>query len=239
MCSTTWCSRLPERGKTLQSLPAGFPTGVIFDMDGLLLDSERLARDAFVAACTEHGWTADLDVYHQCIGSTSQATETRLRAHFGEKFPYRAVDTSWSRHYHARLAKAPVPKKSGALELLQYLVNVKVPRALATSTARVTAERKLHDSGLLDYFEHRVCGGETPRGKPYPEPYQAAAERLGLKPEQCLALEDSGNGVRSAHAAGCVVIQIPDLVSPGPELSELDHQIVESLTDVLRLLKER
>jgi HAD superfamily hydrolase (TIGR01509 family) len=208
-------------------------------MDGLLLDSERLARDAFITACTEHGWAVDLDVYHQCIGSTAEGTEQILREHLGEKFPYQAVDTSWNRHYHARLAKSPVPKKSGALELLQYLVEVKVPRALATSTKRATAERKLYDSGLLDFFEHRVCGGETRRGKPYPEPYQAAAARLQLEPQQCLALEDSANGVRSAHAAGCVVIQIPDLVPPGTELGELDHLILESLTDVLWMLKKK
>jgi HAD superfamily hydrolase (TIGR01509 family) len=207
-------------------------------MDGLLLDSERLARDAFVLACGDHGWTADLDVYHQCIGSTSEATENILRDHFGADFPYEAVDASWSRHYHARLAEAPVPVKAGALELLQHLVEIDVPRALATSTRRATAERKLADSGLLDFFEHTVCGGETERGKPHPEPYQEAAQLLGFEPAECMALEDSANGVRSAHAAGCVVIQVPDLVAPAAELSKLEHVIVDSLTEVLRLLKK-
>jgi len=207
-------------------------------MDGLLLDSERLARDAFVRACGDHGWTADLDVYHQCIGSTYDATEKILKDSFGADFPYEAVDASWSNHYHARLAAAPVPLKAGALELLQYLVEVDVPRALATSTRRATAERKLADSGLLDFFEHTVCGGETERGKPHPEPYREAARRLGVEPVECMALEDSANGVRSAHAAGCVVIQVPDLVAPASELRKLDHVIVDSLTEVLRLLKK-
>ena len=207
-------------------------------MDGLLLDSERLARDAFVTACAEFGWAVDLDVYHRCIGSSHEGTEMILREHFGEKFPYADVDASWSRHYHARLATAPVPLKAGAVELLKYLVDVNVPRALATSTRRATAEHKLQDSGLLEFFEHTVCGGEAQRGKPHPEPYLLAAARLGLDPEQCLALEDSANGVRSAHAAGCLVVQIPDLVPPQPGLGELGHMVCESLTDVLRLLKK-
>ena len=207
-------------------------------MDGLLLDSERLARDAFVAACSEHGWQADLDVYHQCIGSTYEGTRAILMSHFGADFPYDVVDASWSRHYHARLAKAPVPVKSGARELLQMLVADQVPRALATSTRRETAESKLRATGLLEFLPHQICGGETQRGKPHPDPYLAAAEALNLAPEQCLALEDSANGVRSALAAGCVVIQIPDLVPPSPELRELDHLILDSLTAVVALLEK-
>lgn len=217
-------------------MPAGFPAGVIFDMDGLLLDSERLARDAFVAACAEHGWEPDLVVYHSCIGSTSEGTRQILCNHFGEQFPYETVDASWSRHYHARLAEAPVPVKPGARALLELLEAADVPRALATSTRRETAEGKLRDTGLLGYLPHQICGGETDRGKPHPDPYLAAAQALGIAPERCLALEDSANGVRSAHAAGCVVIQIPDLVAPDAALRELDHLILESLTEVVALL---
>jgi HAD superfamily hydrolase (TIGR01509 family) len=219
-------------------MPAGFPAGVIFDMDGLLLDSERLARDAFVAACDEHGWEVDLAVYHSCIGSTSEATRSILCEHFGENFPYETVDASWSRHYHARLAKAPVPVKPGARLLLELLAAADVPRALATSTRREVAERKLRDTELLSLLPFQVCGGETTRGKPHPDPYLAAAEKLGVEPQCCLALEDSANGVRSAHAAGCMVIQIPDLVPPDPALRELDHLILDSLTEVVSLLEK-
>lgn len=206
-------------------------------MDGLLLDSERLAQDAFVLACADHGWPADLEAYQRCIGSTPEGTQQILRAHYGPRFPYAELDASWSRHYHARLAQAPVPVKSGAAELLNYLTALGIPCGLATSTRRVTAESKLSGSGLRDYFQHTVCGGETPRGKPHPEPYLAAASGLGLQPGLCLALEDSANGVRSAHAAGCQVIQIPDLVVPDADLVSLGHLILDSLTEVLHLLE--
>lgn len=206
-------------------------------MDGLLLDSERLARDAFVLACADHGWQMDLDAYHRCIGSTPEGTEQILRAHYGPQFPYRDIDASWSRHYHARLVEAPVPVKAGATELLTFLADRGIPCALATSTRRTTAESKLSRSELLDYFQHTICGGETVRGKPYPEPYLAAASGLGFEPGRCLALEDSANGVRSAHAAGCYVIQIPDLVVPDADIVDLGHLILDSLTQVLHLLE--
>ncbi len=214
-----------------------FPAAVLFDMDGLLLDSERLARDAFAQACRDHGWEPDLDVYVSCIGSTSEATEATLRGHHGAHFPYAAIDASWSRHYHARLEQDGVPVKPGAQALLEHLALRGVPCAVATSTRRSTAEGKLERSRLLGFFQHTVCGGETDRGKPHPDPYLAAAAGLGVDAAHCLALEDSSNGVRAAHAAGCTVVQVPDLVPPEPELLALGHAVLASLEEVLKLFE--
>ena len=219
--------------------PAGWaplPAGVLFDMDGLLLDSERIARDAFVAACGELGWEADLSAYHRCIGSTYQRTREILTRHHGPDFPYDAVDARWSELYHARLASGPVPVKAGAVELLQYLSQAEIPRALVTSTRRSTAEPKLAASGLIGYFQALVCGGEAAHGKPRPDPYLAAAGLLGLEAAGCWALEDSANGVRAAVGAGCRVFQVPDLVAPDAEVRALGHEVVESLHEVLRRL---
>ena len=201
-------------------------------MDGLLLDSERLALEAFVRACAELGWPADLAAYQRCIGSTQRRTEEILRQAYGSGFPYEAIDARWSSHYHARLAEGPVPVKSGAVELLEYLAARKVPVALVTSTRRPTAEGKLTATRLITYFDCLVCGGETTRGKPHPEPYLTAARALAVDPVGCWALEDSANGVRSAHGAGCTVFQVPDLVGPSNELRELGHRIVTTLHDV-------
>lgn len=202
-------------------------------MDGLLLDSERLARDAFIQACTELGWEPDLDAYLRCIGSTYEKTEEILVQAHGPDFPYREVDERWSAHYHARLAEGPVPVKAGAVELLTYLERRQVPVALVTSTRRATALEKLERTELVGYFAHLVCGGETTLGKPNPDPYLAAASGLDLQATSCWALEDSANGVRAAFAAGCTVYQVPDLVTPSDEILALGHRIVESLHVVL------
>lgn len=213
------------------------PDGVLFDMDGLLLDSERLARDAFVRACADHGWTADLEIYQQCIGSTYEKTREILTAAHGEIFPYEAIDASWSHHYHARLAEGPVPVKPGAEALLVHLSERRVPMALVTSTRRTTAVEKLQATGLIGFFDAMVCGGETDRGKPDPDPYLEGAARLDLSPETCWALEDSANGVRAAVSAGCVVFQVPDLVPPTAELERLGHRIVITLDEVRAALE--
>jgi len=214
-----------------------FPAGVLCDMDGLLLDSERLARDAFVRACEEFGFAAKLDVYHLCIGSTSDKTRELLTAAYGPEFPYQAIDVRWSEHYHARLAEGPVPVKTGALALLEFLRELQVPVALVTSTRRTTALAKLSSAGLSGFFQQTICGGETERGKPNPDPYLAAAAGLDLEPARCWALEDSANGVRSAVGAGCTVFQVPDLVLPTDDLRELGHRIVTDLNDVRSVLE--
>ncbi len=208
------------------------PCAVLIDMDGLLLDSERLARDAFIKACYDYDWEPDLDVYHLCIGSTYEKTESLLRSAHGPEFPFKAIDLRWSEHYHARLREGPVPVKAGAHDLLSLIRRQSVPMALVTSTRRDTALPKLEGVGLLAFFDELICGGETDRGKPSPDPYLAAAERLGHSPADCWALEDSANGVRAAHAAGCEVFQVPDLVLPTEELLALGHTIVASLNDV-------
>ena len=215
----------------------GYPEGVLFDMDGLLLDSERLARDAFVRACEDHGYAADLVTYQQCIGSTYDKTRELIMAAYGEDFPYEAIDERWSHHYHARLAEGPVPVKDGALALLTHLKTRGTPMALVTSTRRATAEEKLEATGLIRFFRSLICGGETERGKPNPEPYLAGAARLELEPTRCWALEDSANGVRAAVSAGCTVYQVPDLVAPTAELEQLGHQIVETLHEVRSALE--
>lgn len=208
------------------------PRGVVFDMDGLLLDSETLARRYFVAACRQVGWTPDLDVYHRCIGTTREVSERILRAGMGEDFPYERMAAHWSALYGAHLEQHAVPVKAGALALLRRLRALRIPAALATSTHRDHTETKLVRAGLRGYFDVMICGGETPRGKPHPDPYLAAAVGLDLPAASCWAFEDSDNGVRAAHAAGMMVFQVPDLVPPAASVRALGHAILESLADV-------
>ena len=136
-----------------------FPEGVLCDMDGLLLDSERLAGTAFARACRELGWVADMEAYHRCIGSTYQHTEDILREAYGPDFPYKDLDRRWSAHYHARLAEGPVPVRAGSPGLLRFPARREVPVVLVTSTWRKTAEEELAGSSAAPCVcPHSVYG---------------------------------------------------------------------------------
>ncbi|MCZ6619190.1 MAG: HAD family phosphatase [Gammaproteobacteria bacterium] len=214
------------------------PAAVVFDMDGLLLDSERLARASFLQACRSFQWEPDMNVYNRCVGTTVETTEYILKEGFGGEFPFDQVSELWERLYHDHALHRPIDVKTGARELLTRLGSLAIPRALVTSTQRSTAIAKLNHAGLEGHFSHLVCGGETTRGKPHPEPYLEVIRRMEVSPENCWALEDSDNGVRAAHAAGLEVFQIPDLLEPGAEVRELGHHIVDDLADVLSLLEK-
>lgn len=217
-------------------LPA--PAALVFDMDGLLLDTERLARDAFVASCREYGIEARLDVYHRCIGTTGARTREILDQGYAGELKLDAFSKIWTKYYDERVVNAQVPVKDGAVQLLARCVERGVRCALATSTHNRIVRLKLSSTGLGEYFEVMVTGDRVHNGKPHPEPYCTAVRELGLAPADCWALEDSENGVRSAHAAGLRVFQIPDLVEPPQALLDLGHTVFSSLRDVMDLLDE-
>jgi len=200
-------------------------------MDGLLLDSERLSLDTFIAACREFRFEPDLGVYRRCIGTTYGATKEILQREMGTAFPFEAVYASWSRRYDQHVHFRPVDVKPGAVELLRALHDSGMPLALATSTRRPTAEKKLELARLDHFFQELVCGGEATRGKPHPDPYLKACALLNVSPEGCWAFEDSMNGTRAALAAGLTVFQIPDLIEPEGSEREIGQVILPSLLE--------
>jgi HAD superfamily hydrolase (TIGR01509 family) len=206
-------------------------------MDGLLLDTERLALEAFVAACASVGYAADLERYLPCIGTTAAETRQILTATFGAGFPYDAMAVDWSRRYRATVERGEVPLKTGAREALEAVAASGRPVAIATSTRRALALTKLERTGLLRHVTLVVGGDEVWASKPDPAPYLEATRRLNRSPARCWAVEDSPNGVRAAVAAGLWVVQVPDLAAPGPELRALGHTIVDSLHDFITLFK--
>lgn len=215
----------------------GLPAAVVFDMDGLLLDTERLALSAFEDACAAVGADVDPGVYRRCIGSNWETTRTILTEALGSAAACDRLDVAWQRRYDALIDAGALTCKPGATDLLEALAGRGVRTALATSTRRATAEHKLAATGLIHHFQVLICGGETPRGKPHPDPFLAAVGALGVAPARCWALEDSENGVRAAVAAGLVVFQVPDLVPPTDELRRLGHRVVADLMTVRRLLE--
>ncbi len=205
---------------------------VIFDMDGLLLDTESIFLDAFKNTCTNLGLEFNMSMFKTLIGTNSAKTKNILEEYFGEGFSHDKFRGTWREYVAAYLAENSIPLKEGVIELLDKIKQEKLPMAVATSTAYKDALKTLERTGLLDYFNFIVAGDQVEKGKPDPEIYLKAAERLNVLPEYCIAFEDSENGVKSALAAGMEVIQVPDLVTPSDELRSMGHRILDSLKDV-------
>ena len=212
------------------------PRALVFDMDGLLLDTERIALDTFQIVCRAHGVVVENEIYYLCIGSNGAGTREILQRALGPDFPYEPISRDWMDLYHQRVSTQAVDVKDGAVALLDLVERRGLPVALATSTHTSLATTKLRLAGLDRYFSAIIGGDTVARGKPDPEPYLAATRALGHAPSTCWAIEDSDNGVRSAHAAGLYVLQVPDLVQPSAAVRSLGHTIVNSLFDVAALL---
>lgn len=211
----------------------GLPDAVLFDMDGLLLDSERLYLEAFGSACEAHGYPFERSVYLQLICTPDDEARAILLRGYGTAFPVDAVSALAAERYRARVEATPVPLKAGALELLDFLERHAVPRAVVTSTETALARHKLRLAGVLGAFAFVLGYDRVPRPKPAPDPYQTACARLGVAPARALALEDSENGVRSALSAGLKVVQVPDLKVPSAAFLRLGHEVRASLREVL------
>ncbi|WP_076590157.1 HAD family hydrolase [Vibrio ostreicida] len=208
----------------------------IFDMDGLLLDTERVCMQVFRQSCTHLNLPFFEQTYLSMIGRNAAGIDEVLRTVYGEDLD--ALHADWKKHYDAIVEHQAIPIKQGAIELLTWLKQQQLPIAVATSTHRATAQIKLRLAGLDQYIDELTCGCEVTKGKPDPEIYLLAAKRLNINPVNCLALEDSNNGVRSAVSAKMTTFQIPDLVQPCRQIKALGHQIVPSLHAVLDHLKQ-
>jgi HAD superfamily hydrolase (TIGR01509 family) len=209
---------------------------VVFDMDGLLVDSEVAYCEALSAEALAMGYDLPMTVLKRMIGSTWAGSAAVLRDHFGPDFDTDALrDGSVKRFYE--LAEAEIALKTGVIELLDHLDAAGLPRAIATSSRHVDVSHHLATHALAERFHTVVAQGDYARGKPHPDPYLTAAQRLGVEPGLCLALEDSHNGVRAAHAAGMMTIMVPDLLDPTEEMHTLCVRIARDLHEVRELLQ--
>ncbi len=211
----------------------------IFDMDGLLLDTERVCQQAFREACEALSLPMLEDVYLGIIGCNAQGIKKVICDGYGEDLDYEQLRIEWMNRYHPIVEQQAIPVKKGVIDLLDWLKAQSIPIAVATSTHKELAITKLKLAGLFDYFEHLSNGCEVSKGKPDPEIFLLAASRLNISAQHCLAFEDSSNGVRSAIAAGMQVYQVPDLVKPCADIIALGHTIRDSLSDALNHLKKQ
>lgn len=209
---------------------------VVFDMDGLLVDSETVYCEALTAQAAAMGHELPMEVLKQMIGHTWAGSAHVVKAHFGAGFDTDLLRDGSVRRFY-QLAEAEIALKAGVVELLDHLDAAGLPRAVCTSSRRVDVEHHLTAHGLTDRFHAILAQGDYPRGKPHPDPYLKAAEALGHDPVDCLALEDSHNGVRAAAAAGMMTIMVPDMLDPTEEMRSLCVRIARDLHEVHDLLK--
>jgi HAD superfamily hydrolase (TIGR01509 family) len=200
-------------------------------MDGLLFDSETLYQEAIVLAAAEGGHQVALEVFNRTVGLPWSQSRSLLLAHFGADFPADDFQAAWVRHFWV-IAETRLALKPGALALLDALDELGLPRAIATSSSRQTVERHLNAHDLAGRFDAIVGHGDYASGKPEPDPFLMAAERLGVDPRLCLALEDSHNGVRSASSAGMMTVMVPDLLEPSDEIRGLCTLVARDLFEV-------
>ena len=208
------------------------PAAVLFDMDGLLLDSERVALAIMSASATELGLVWDHRVGLRIIGRSVTDSSRILREHYGDDARLDALPGAFRARYDRHIDEQQIPLKPGVLQVLDLLDTHGIARAVATSTQRERAVRKLERNGLIERFDALVGGDEVKRGKPAPDIFLAAARALDVEPARCLVLEDSNAGARAGLAAGMAVVMVPDLLEPDADVLALGAHCLGSLLEV-------
>ena len=210
---------------------------VIFDMDGLMIDSERVTYNEYVkklAQLGHHDFTEEL--YRNCLGKNKQGICQVFIDHYGQDFPMTEV---WD-DVHVWIDESLrqyVPKKKGLVELLEYLKANNYKTIVATSSGRARVDEILKNADLTKYFDDTICGDEVTHGKPHPEIFLTACQKLDVKPEEALVLEDSEAGILAAYDGHIDVICVPDMKYPEPQFVEKVTKIVDSLDEVIDYLK--
>ncbi len=211
-------------------------SAVIFDMDGLMLDTEMLGQRAWKAVAATHRDGFDLALCREMIGRNHADCLALIASRYGSSERAASLMGAWIANYDAISAEEAVPIKAGLIELLELLESRRIPKAVATSTRRERAKAKLARANLLQRFDALVGGDEVARGKPAPDIFIAAAARLGVAPGACVVLEDSEPGVIAAFAAGMTPILVPDLHPPSEALLARAPIVLTSLHEVARHL---
>jgi HAD superfamily hydrolase (TIGR01509 family) len=194
------------------------PKGVIFDMDGLMLDTEQMYIKSCIRISGEMGWPITEEFFKSTIGITDNDAIEIYKKEYGNDYPYWKVWDAVRKELFEMAEKNGIPHKRGLLALLNKLKSLKIPLAVATSTERYLAKRKLTQAGILERFTALACGDEVERGKPEPDIFLLAAERLGVEPESCVGFEDSPAGLAGLAAAGIPSVFIKDVAEPPPEI---------------------
>lgn len=210
---------------------------VVFDMDGVIFDTERLVIEFWKEVAKKHNIPNVEHTCIQCLGANRVRTREIFLENYGADFPYDPYRAEVTELFNTHYKGVPLPTKPGVRELLSYLQEQDIKVGLASSTAQHLVRDEIGTAGLLPYFQTLVCGDMVEHSKPAPDIFLKACEILNADPTKSIAIEDSFNGIRSAHCAGMTPIMVPDQVQPTDEIRALAFHVMPSLLDVLNWLK--
>lgn len=211
---------------------------VIFDMDGVLIDTEKWLNVYWRQAAAEAGFDMKTEDALAIRSLAGKYAAPYLQSIFGEGFSYWTIRERRKELMNEHIAKHGIEKKAGADEVLDYLRTHGIQTAVATATDPVRAQEYLTKVGLYDKFDKIICATMVANGKPKPDIYLYACEQIGKKPGECIAVEDSPNGVRAAVDAGLRTIMVPDLTKPEGETAEIITAEADSLYDIILMFEE-
>lgn len=210
---------------------------VIFDMDGLMLDTESIAKQAFNSAMKVFDYAHEPDLFIDLIGYDERSTRKILKNKFGKTFPFSNICRKMVEYEKIYIQKNGIPLKKGIVELLIFLEEHNISKGVGTTANYKKTIENLEITGLKRFFNHIVTGDQVKNRKPAPDIFQNVGLKMGIPPKKCLVLEDSEPGIRAADAAGMLPVMIPDFKSPSNELEKIIYKVLPDLFAVIKLLK--
>lgn len=211
---------------------------VIFDMDGLMIDSERVTFEGYQHVMKKMGLEITRDFYLTLLGKPIKGIYQRFYDAYGNDFPIEAVIKEVHQYMADLFETEGVPLKPGLSQLLEYLKAHQYRTIVATSSNRDRVDKILARAGITAYFDDSICGDEVTKGKPDPEVFLKSCEKLGITPDQAIVLEDSEAGILAASRAKIQVLCVPDMKYPEPEFAKLTTKIISTLDDVSTFLQD-
>ncbi len=212
---------------------------VVFDMDGVLFDTEIVCMKAWMAVAERRGLSGMEEIFNQVIGLNANDSRLIVLKAYGEDFDYPGFRQEAAEFFQKDIRENGLPVKPGVPEILEWLKGSGYKVGLASSTRSESVLSHLKQAEMEDYFSIVVTGDMIEHSKPRPDIYLLACSRLGVEPEQAYAIEDSPNGVRSAHAAGMWTIMVPDMIAPDEEMRRLSRVILKDMTEVMAYLLQK
>ena len=211
--------------------------GVLFDMDGTMFDTETMSIYIWAATARYYNINISREFMMECMGLSTKAIGEKFDKAFGDVLNYETFRSAKNKVMEEIVEEDGVPHKKGLTEILDYIKENGIKAAIATSTSNERAVYNLEEGKVIQYFDEVISGDMVDKSKPEPDIYLLAAKKLGLRPEECMVLEDSKNGIISARRANCLAVLVPEIIAVDDEMIEAADYVCEDLLEVIDLIK--